>query len=177
MKKLTGPAKSHVKGLAACGLAIVGLLSILVVQQPWAAGGGTPPATVASKAGPHVKRGDATGSRVASTDATAACAEAAQRWQASGVSAAYESTAGAVQTWRETRQPGQTPQWPALSPSEAAVPTAVCYLTGDFSGIPSAPGAGSAYSDIIVLVNETTGDENLDVAGPTANWPFSPPSS
>lgn len=107
-------------------------------------------------------------------DASSACNDALQAYSAESV-VAYQSTAGAVQTWKETRVSGEQPIYSALSPSEAAASVAVCYLSGSFSGIPSAPGAPDVYQQVIVEVDESSGVMTFDAASPYASWPFDPP--
>ena len=67
------------------------------------------------------------------------------------------------------------PVYPVLPAPEAAAPVAICYLTGEFNSIPTAPGGPQTYSDIIVVVNESTGAVILNAARPDANWPFAAP--
>jgi len=110
--------------------------------------------------------------------AESACQRAASAWHATAVEASYQSTRGAVQKWRESRTVGEHPVYPSLSATQAGMPTAVCYLAGSFTGIPSAPGASATYKKIIVEVDETTGATTLDAANPGQSWPFAaPPTS
>jgi len=111
----------------------------------------------------------------AQTDADTACTKAGGPWTSNfTVVAAYPSTAGAVQSWVQTRMPTH-PVYSALSPAAAAAPVAVCYLAGSFTGIPAAPGSNDIYSALIVTVDESSGAITLNAAGQSSSWTFGPP--
>lgn len=114
-------------------------------------------------------------SGVATNASRSACHHAASAWRARGVIHSYESTAGAVQLWRETRLARARPVFPPLSRTAARSPVAVCYLSGTFTGIPSPPGTRTAYRELSVMVNEVTGASALDAASRRPPWPYGPP--
>ena len=94
--------------------------------------------------------------------------------------AAYQSTAGVVQSWENSETPGMDPNLP-LPGATPDTPIAVCYLTGEFDGIPQAqtvsgPGSGP-YIAAIYLVDETTGVVSLSAATVNSQWSFGPPPS
>jgi hypothetical protein len=130
----------------------------------------------AGSAGKRAQPGGGRNASGAATDASgSACRHAASTWRARGVIHSYESTAGAVQVWRETRLTQARPVFPPLSRTAAASPVAVCYLSGTFTGIPSPPGTHTAYRELSVMVNEVTGASALDAASRSRSWPYGPP--
>jgi hypothetical protein len=132
-----------------------------------------PPATpeMTSTAWPY--RGGAVGAPPPT--ASAACRDAEHAWRAKAVVGAYQSDAQAVQSWRENRDKDMRPLYRPLTGVAATTPQAVCYLRGEFSGFPAAPGTSTTYKQLIVLVSERTGSAELDAANLTAIWPFRPP--
>jgi hypothetical protein len=106
---------------------------------------------------------------------SAACAAARRAWDARSVAHAYQSTAGGVRAWRQTRLAGARPGYGPLART-ATARVAVCYLAGQFTSLPAAPGRSGGYQRLIVLVNEATGAMTLDAAAPAAAaWSFAPP--
>lgn len=117
-------------------------------------------------------------SSIETSASQAACTNAGAPFGAGAtILAAYQSTAGAVQSWDATRMTLH-PSEQTLSPADSATPIAVCYLQGSFTGIPSVPGGPSVYSNLIVTVDETNGQIALNAARADNNWQFgTPPSS
>jgi len=158
----------------AIGVAVIG--GFVVAGVTFLAPASSPSSTQRVSLSSSASSGKSAG--IGAAGAESACQRAASVWHATAVEAAYQSTGGAVQKWRESRTVGEHPVYPPLSATQAGMPTAVCYLVGSFTGIPSAPGASVTYRKIIVEVDETTGATTLDAANPGQSWPFAaPPTS
>jgi hypothetical protein len=132
-------------------------------------------AAAVSGSSAHIRARAARFTTAATGASASACRRAAVTWKAQAVTHAYQSTAGAVRLWRETRLSQPRPVFAPLSRGAARAPVAVCYLSGAFTGIPSPPGRHTAYRELSVMVNELTGASALDAASRGSAWPYEPP--